>query len=306
MVRVQALLTFLTHNHEVLGGQMKDFWWRIEYQNRGSPHLHMVTWIKNHPSFETEEGIRLLDKVVSCQLPPENTDLYKFVKKNKIHRHTHTCQKKNNNTCRFGFPRQESDETRIIDQTSNEYLQNGGRICILKRRLEDRWINNYNPTLLKVWNGNIDLQPCGSNEAIAYYVAKYISKSEPTALDYSVAQAVRQIQREESDTSRKLFKVCMRIMKERQISACESAFRLCHLNLRDSSRKCVFLNTRKPEVRYRVLKFDDRGQATGYCNNIFDRFEKRPYFHPEFEFNNMSLLEFAMLFEPYYIKKRMM
>ncbi|GFT69101.1 ATP-dependent DNA helicase [Trichonephila clavipes] len=203
----------------------------------------MVMWFENHPYFETEEGIRLLDQVVSCQLPPE------------------------------------SDETRIIDQTSDEYLQNGGRICILKRHLEDRWVNNYNPTLLK-----------------------HISKSEPTALDSSLAQAVRQIQCEERDTSRKLFKVCMRIMQERQISACEFAFRLCHLNLCDSSRKCIFLNIRKPEVRYRVLKFDDRGQATGYCNNIFVRYKKRPNDHLEFDFINMSLLEYAMLFEPY-IKK---
>lgn len=74
-------------------------------------------------------------------------------------------------------------------------------------------------------------------------------------------------------------------MQEQQISVCESAFRLCHLNLRDSLMKCVLLNTRKPKVRYRVLKFEDNGQATGNeYNNIFDIHEKRPN-------------------EPYYIKK---
>lgn len=62
----------------------------------------------------------------------------------------------------------------------------------------------------------MDIQSCGTNEAIAFYIAKYVSKSEPTQLDSSVAQAIREIQREETDISRKLFKVCMRILKEMQ------------------------------------------------------------------------------------------
>ncbi|KAF0715310.1 ATP-dependent DNA helicase [Aphis craccivora] len=63
----------------------------------------------------------------------------------------------------------------------------------------------------------MDIQPCGSNQSIAYYVAKYISKAEPTELNVSVARAIREIRREESDISRKLFKICMRIMNERQV-----------------------------------------------------------------------------------------
>ncbi|KAJ8889128.1 hypothetical protein PR048_008622 [Dryococelus australis] len=111
----------------------------------------------------------------------------------------------------------------------------------------------------------MDIQPCGSNEGIAFYVAQYISKAEPTQVDASVAQALRQIQREESNISWKLF---------------------------------------KPEKRYRVLQFNEAGQAAGYCSNIFDRYEKRPVEHADYDFNNMSLLEFAMLFGPYYAKRQ--
>ncbi|CAG9761349.1 unnamed protein product [Ceutorhynchus assimilis] len=153
-----------------------------------------------------------------------------------------------------------------------------------------------------MWQANIDMQPCGSNESIAYYIAKYLSKCEPTDLDSGIVQAIQQIRREQCDVSRKLFKICMRIMKERQVSACECVYRLCHLPLRDSSRKTVFVNTRKPQQRYKVLKFNEQGQAVGYCANIFERYEKRPREHPDYDFNNMSLLEFAMLFEPYYKK----
>lgn len=37
-----------------------------------------------------------------------------------------------------------------------------------------------------------------------------------------------------------------------------------------------------------MLKFDGSGRATGYCANIFERYEKRPTEHSDYEFNNMS------------------
>lgn len=94
----------------------------------------------------------------------------------------------------------------------------------------------------------------------------------------------------------------MRIMNERQISACECIYRLCHLNFRQSSRKCIFLNTRLPEQRYRVLKFDQNNQATGFLTNILERYQKRPINHAEYDFENMNFMEFAMLFEAHYTK----
>ncbi|GIY31475.1 hypothetical protein CEXT_692171 [Caerostris extrusa] len=149
----------------------------------------------------------------------------------------------------------------------------------------------------------MDIQPCGSNEAIAYYIAKYLSKAEPEGVHSGIAQAIQQIQREESDISRKLFRICMKILHERQVSAAECAYRLCHIPLRDTSRSCIFLNTRKPEHRYRVLQFDKSGHVTGYYSNIFERYEKRPLQHPDYAFADMSLTEFAMLFEPFYSKR---
>ncbi|XP_059150287.1 uncharacterized protein LOC131937110 [Physella acuta] len=306
MIRLNALMKFVKNNQEVFGGHLKDYWWRIEFQNRGSPHLHMLVWIENHPSFDTPEGIAILDQICKCEIPLESSDLYELVKKCQIHRHTNTCKKGDNPSlvCRFRFPRPVQAATAMIAETSDEFIRNGGRICLLKRGQDDIWVNSYNPTLLKIWGANMDIQPCGSNESIAYYIAKYIAKSEPTELALAIRQAIQEIQREDSDVSRKLFKICMRIMNERQVSACECVYRLCHLNVRDSSRKCIFLNTRQPQQRYIVLKFHESGQSTGYCANIFDRYEKRPLEHADYNFNQMCLIEFAMLFEPYYAKQQ--
>ena len=51
MLRVKALFLLMTNNNELFGGKVLDYWWRIECQNRGSPHLHLVIWIENHPFF---------------------------------------------------------------------------------------------------------------------------------------------------------------------------------------------------------------------------------------------------------------
>ena len=95
----------------------------------------------------------------------------------------------------------------------------------------------------------MDIQPCGSAIALAYYIAKYIGKSEPTMLEKSLRDAISKIRRDETDVSRKLYKICMAMLNQRQVSACECAFRLCHLRFYESSRKKVYLSTHKPEKR---------------------------------------------------------
>ncbi|KAH9637609.1 hypothetical protein HF086_014773 [Spodoptera exigua] len=45
-LRVNALISFIKKNNECFGGPVVDFWYRIEFQNRGSPHLHMLLWCK--------------------------------------------------------------------------------------------------------------------------------------------------------------------------------------------------------------------------------------------------------------------
>lgn len=87
----------------------------------------------------------------------------------------------------------------LLSIPSDEFVRSGGRICHLKRRQQDMWINNYNPTLLRLWQGNMDIQPCGSNEAIAFYIAKYVGKSEPQQLATGVNEAIKEIQKEDCE-----------------------------------------------------------------------------------------------------------
>ncbi|CAB3226547.1 unnamed protein product [Arctia plantaginis] len=288
-VRVNALMRFLKRDPDCLGGPVVDFWYRIEFQNRGSPHLHMLVWCDNIPDFSTQEGIEVIERVVSCSLMPNDSVLQKLIKDVQIHKHTATCYKNRNDShCRFGFPRPAYETTICLGP--DEVLSNNGRFCCLKRTVDESMVNNYNPTLLSLWKGNIDVQPCGNVTAVAYYVAKYASKCEPHDTGEVVREAVVKAKRQGGPVWNQLFAVSMAILSQRLVSAPECAYRLCHLPLKMSSRKTVFINSCKPNERFRLLRFD--GDDTSIYNNIFDRYVLRPD-----ELEDLSLAEFAVRFE---------
>lgn len=91
MLRLNTFFTILKHqNDSLLCRPVVDFWWRIEFQRRGSPHMHMVVWYDDMPPFDTEAGIALLDQVVSCRLPDdiEDSELRDMVARLQERKHT--------------------------------------------------------------------------------------------------------------------------------------------------------------------------------------------------------------------------
>ena len=61
-------------------GEILDYFARIEFQNRGSPHVHAFLWVKDAPNMETKagraEGIPFIDKYIKAQLPQDNDPLH--------------------------------------------------------------------------------------------------------------------------------------------------------------------------------------------------------------------------------------
>ena len=131
---------------------------------------------------------------MTCKLP-DDLEMKKLVNGVQRHRHTQTCHKNGSIECRFNFPRVASERTHEVANTSDEFIQNGGRMCILKRMPCESFINNYNETLLKCWKGNMDIQPWGNNEPIAMYIAKYCSKNEPTEMSSGLKESMRKFAR---------------------------------------------------------------------------------------------------------------
>ncbi|CAH0563184.1 unnamed protein product [Brassicogethes aeneus] len=99
---------------------MIHYYYRVEFQQRGSPHVHMLCWHENAPSVEpgsTDEEKKIvcdfIDQYVTCDSElPEVVDLMPLQK----HRHNKSCKKefKGKTLCRFNFPCLPMDETTII------------------------------------------------------------------------------------------------------------------------------------------------------------------------------------------------
>ena len=100
-------------------GQLKDFWYRIEFQHRGSPHLHCLLWIADVPQYgvsDTADVTKYTDGIISCQRTWHNEELDNLVEL-QVHQHTRTCKKQFRKTtvCRFGFPKYPMRDTEILE-----------------------------------------------------------------------------------------------------------------------------------------------------------------------------------------------
>lgn len=55
---------------------------------------------------------------------------------------------------------------------------NSKQAVVLRRNLNELWINQYNPFLLKCWDANLDIQFVLDPLSCIVYVVSYISKAE--------------------------------------------------------------------------------------------------------------------------------
>ena len=87
----------VTKNGEALVlGNNSDWFYREEYQQRGSPHIHMLMWLENAPLFGVDDDsivTEFIDSIICCQLLINDPELQKLVNR-QFHRHSHTCRKK--------------------------------------------------------------------------------------------------------------------------------------------------------------------------------------------------------------------
>lgn len=123
---------------------VSDYYLRVEFQMRGSPHVHIFLWLKNAPVYHMnnhiskELCIQFIDLFISCFYDERNPYINM-----QMHNHKPTCYKKKgvNKKCRFNLPVPVFPETHILDpfteheekfrasatanfQIINEYMEN--------------------------------------------------------------------------------------------------------------------------------------------------------------------------------------
>ena len=117
-------------------GKTKYYALRIEFQERGSPHVHAFIWILDAPKISDETEYKsFVERTISALLPdPESEpELFELLKLYQIHSHSRTCWKYKKNKCRFSYGRFFSDRT-IISKPLDPSLDPHERNEILDSR----------------------------------------------------------------------------------------------------------------------------------------------------------------------------
>ena len=121
------------------------------------------------------------------------------------------------------------------------------RGIILKRKISERNVNNYNPLILSLWEANCDIQLCLDTYAIVSYISDYMTKS-----DKGLTQTLKEALNEKKNSSEfeRLNHVKKKFFESRETCVCEAAYRLIPgLNLKGSDIKTIFLSSGYPQNR---------------------------------------------------------
>jgi len=122
---------------------------------------------------------------------------------------------------------------------------------VLKRRVNEIFVNNYNAEWLKAWNGNIDIQICLDFFAIITYITDYYTKDESGTTEHlkMVAKECKEQAPKEQMTT-----LINAFQSHRQMGESEAYYRIIpHLHLKGSNTGCIFVSTGFPRNRNRFL-----------------------------------------------------
>lgn len=99
-------------------GNIEGLLWRVEYQQRGYPHCHLLIW----SDFDTDD-VTKIDKLITCKLPmhdpyEENNNKWGMLRnlsqKYMTHKCTSRCKDKDGN-CIYGYPKEKCDKTHKME-----------------------------------------------------------------------------------------------------------------------------------------------------------------------------------------------
>ena len=104
--------------------QLMDYFVRVEFQHRGSPHVHCLLWLENAPNIKGSIDMtaveQFIDQFIVCETDGSE-ELDELVKL-QYHKHSKSCQKKRRDVkiCRFGIPFYPMRSTRILSPFTEE------------------------------------------------------------------------------------------------------------------------------------------------------------------------------------------
>ena len=313
-----ATLKFMLSDANPIG-KIKHHFVRTEYQTRLMPHFHCFFWVEDAPIIgrDSEDTIlNFIGKYVSCKLPSPNEDPFMFglVKKYQLHHCNSYCLRKPKKgrgkaRCKFSFPRAASMKPILHGVASSIASHKTGsykkRLYEIERKHNERYINDYNPTLLYLWKGNVDIQFIGEeSESLVEYISKYATKAPRSAISDFELDA---IEVNNKSNFGKLFQLASKLMKDRELGAMEARNFLMSEKPVQTNTSFMFINTVYASKRKSVLKskkdlesLPDDSKDIYYGDLIGTWYPKRPPYdksNGNLNLKEMSLFEFAKTYE---------
>ena len=193
----------------------------------------------------------------------------------------------------------------------------GGRSVILKRKIYERNVNNYNPLFHSVWQANTDIQLCLDTHAVVSYISDYMTKS-----DQGLTKLLLAALNEKKNASKfeQLNHIKRTYFIAKQTCVSEAAYRLLPgLNLKSSNIKTLFLLSGFPETRRTYLRQipEDESQDEGIevegrqgrfqqPTSKIEVYEMRPNdsesLYSNGSLENICYAEFCMKYDPVSLK----
>jgi hypothetical protein len=257
---------------------LEDWWYRYEWQHRGSVHVHgigkkrnvgTINWkeMKENEN-EMKKTLEYIDSIVttmnsginaaipekhpcqkaSSEIDDSTQDYIKLI--NKLQQHTKCSpsycirvNREGQQVCRFRYPKDCTDHTFIQEDIH-------GQPELLTKR-NDSLINPHNRLQLQGWRANVDLKPILSIHAALQYIAKYASKSESRSAAFSeIFNQILSNSDPDDPSLTSIQKLLLNSISERDISAQEASHLIQSLPLYHSSRTFVSLNINEEGLRW--------------------------------------------------------
>jgi hypothetical protein len=181
-LKFKAMMADIVENK--IFGDVQGYVWRIEWQARGLPHVHLLLILVR--SIRT---IRSIDSIVSAEVPDPSMfpELYCIVNEFQIHSpcdhdSSASCRDNAKKLCKRHFPKEMSRETILLSNKFPKYRRRGRFHCIVKDRIvSDDWVVPFSPFLSLKYRAHINVEIASSLKSFKY-VYKYVLKPPDTAV----------------------------------------------------------------------------------------------------------------------------
>ena len=188
MIKVASLIDDI--RMKKIFGDVAAIVYRIEWQARGLPHMHMLVILATHVN-----SVEDVDSIVCAEIPDPDANpmLHELVKQFHIHKPCDTCgdascrQQSSDGTCFREFPKKMMRSTNLpADGGYPLYRRRGQFNTVVKdhrgidRVVTDEWVVPFSPFLLLRYRCHLNIEIAASLLAFKY-VNKYVFKAPDSA-----------------------------------------------------------------------------------------------------------------------------